>query len=293
MSESSIQPDFFLPVYNGQQSLRDSLDFMSLPFFASEKGPAVFSMETKIATERDTAYVRLKGNQDGVATIFDKRLLVYIHTLIIQAINDGLTPSRQVNFTPYDYFKAIGKSPGKQDYERLKDSLRRLKGTTIETDRTAGEISALSGVGWIDSYSFKRKVTARGEMNGGISLVLSEWLFEMMTATSKTLSVHPGYFKLTSGVKMRIYELCRRFVGHQTIPVRMNLELFHQRLNGGRGRTLDIKYAIKAVHEEGGILGYDIEVAPHRPRTPPSRIMVEMKAVKGPNRVVPRHLRQV
>lgn len=284
----AVQAELFqLPIFTESQSLRDSQDFMTLPFFASEKNAAVSTLEARIATERDTGFVRLKGNEDGIATMWDKRILVYIHTLLTQTLNEGREVSRRVTFAAYDYFRATGKRPGATDYERFRDALKRLKGTTIESDRTAGEISALQGVGWIDSYTFERRKTARGETNGRVTITLSEWLFEMMTATEKTLSVDPGYFKLTSPIHMRIYELCRKFVGRQTIPVQMNLELFHTRINAGSGRPLDIKYAINRIHKQGGILGYDVRLLPHAKRTPTRRVIVEMRKIIGP-RALPR-----
>lgn len=284
MSDSrAVQAELFhLPIFTGSQRLRDSQDFMTLPFFASEKTATVFTMEARVDTERDTGFVRLKANEDGIATMWDKRILVYIHTLITQAVNQGQPVSRRVTFAAYDYFRATGKRPGSTDYERFRDALKRLKGTTIESDRTAGEVSALQGVGWIDSYSFERQKTAGREVNGRVTITLSEWLFEMMTATEKSLSVDPGYFKLTSPIEMRIYELCRKFVGHQTVPIRMNLELFHTRVNAGSGRTLDLKYAINRIHERGGVLGYDVQVLPHAKRTPAARVMVEMRKIIGP-----------
>ncbi|WP_019962183.1 plasmid replication initiator TrfA [Woodsholea maritima] len=280
------QPDFFLPVYTPGRSLRDDQDFMSLPFFASEKGPAIFYMEAKIATKHVTQFVRVKGNQDGIATMWDKRLLVYIQTLILQTMNDGQPVSRKVTFAPYDFFKAIGSATGKNEYDRFKASLKRLKGTTVESDTQAQNMSALTGVGFIDSYQFRERNTANGKRNAGVTIVLSEWLFLKFTEEGKALAVHPDYFKLTSGIEMRIYELCRKFVGHQAHPIRMNLELFHLRVNGGRGRSLDMKYAINRVHKKGGILGYDIEVEPHKPRTPASRVMVRMSKITGPSRLL-------
>lgn len=281
------QRELSLPAYDGNRSLRDDMDIMSLPFFASEKGPAIRYMKAQIDTEKDNAWVEIKGNDDGIATMWDKRVLIHIRTMIDQAIREGKEVSQTVTFAPYDFFRAIGSGTGKTEYRNFEKSLDRLQGTTVKSSVDTDEVRGRHGRSWIQSYDFIEAKTSRGTRRSGVRVTLSDWLFAKWMEEGKTLAVPPEYFKIKSGIEMRIYELCRKFVGHQRIPVRMNLALFHERLNASRGRALDVKYAIKRIHGKGGVLGYDIIVEDHLPRTRAERVMVRMwkKDPDGPRLV--------
>ena len=271
-----VQRELSLPTYDGSRSLRDDMDIMALPFFASEKGPPLRYMKAHIETGKDNAWVEIKGNDDGIATMWDKRVLIHIRTMLDQAIREGKTVSQTVTFAPYDFFKAVGSGTGKTEYTNFEKSLDRLQGTTVKSSIDTEEVRGRHGRSWIQAYDFIETRTAQGTRRSGVRITLSDWLFSKWMQEGKTLSVPPQYFKLKSGIEMRIYELCRKFVGNQSIPIRMNLALFHERLNASRGRTLDVKYAIGRIHKRGGILGYDIMVEEHRPRTRSERVFVRM-----------------
>lgn len=275
------QRELTLPPYDGRRSLRDDMDIMALPFFASEKGPAIRYMRAQINTDKDSAWVEIKGNDDGIATMWDKRLLIHIRTMIDEAIRRGETPKATVTFAPYDFFKAIGSGTGQTEYRNFEKSLDRLQGTTVKSSIDTDEVRGRHGRSWIQSYDFIESKTTRGTRRSGVRVTLSDWLFSKWMEEGKTLAVPPQYFKIRSGIEMRIYEICRKFVGNQDFPIRMNLALFHERLNASRGRTLDVKYAIGRIAKKGGILGYGIEVEEHRKRTRSDRVMVRMWKLKS------------
>ena len=87
------QRELTLPRYDGRRSLRDDMDIMALPFFASEKGPAIRYMRAQINTAKDSAWVEIKGNDDGIATMWDKRVLIHIRTMIDVVVRPLRLPS--------------------------------------------------------------------------------------------------------------------------------------------------------------------------------------------------------
>ena len=294
MSKSSEQRELQFPFDDGLHNLRDDRDIMSMPYFASgAKGKVVQHIRVELETPNDSAWVDIKGTQDGIADLFDKRVLLWIRMMIDQSRRDGREVSRTVVFAPYDYFHALGnRRPSKKDYEAFDRSLDRLKGTYIKSsvDAVLPNGDVIRGNmrrGWIDEADYIEHHGATRTTRRGVRIRVSEWLFALWMEDGKALSVPREYFQIKSPLKMRIYELCRRFVGHQRIPVRMNLALFHKRLNGGEGRPTDIKKKIREIHEDGGLLGYDIVLEPHKKRTPPGRVMVRMTNIKLSPRLRP------
>lgn len=283
MSQYPEQRELQFPLDDGIHNLRDDRDILSLPYFASgAKGRVVQHIRVEVDTAKDNAWVDIKGTEDGIADMYDKRILTWCRMMLDQAHRDGRERSRTVLFSPFDYFQAIGtRRPSKKDYDAFDRSLDRLKGTYIKSsvDAVLPDGQIIRGNmrrGWIDEADYLEHQNATGIVRRGVRIKISEWLFAMWMQEGKSLSVPREYFQISSPIKMRIYELCRRFVGHQRIPIRMNLELFHKRLNGGEGRPTDIKKKIREVHEAGGLLGYDVELEPHRKRTPPRRVIVRM-----------------
>lgn len=287
MSKYSEQQELQFPVDDGLHKLRDDRDIMSMPYFAAgAKGKVIQSIRVELETAKDNSWVDIKGTQDGIADLFDKRILLWIRMMIDQSRLNGREVSRTVVFSPNDYFQAIGnRRPSKKDYVAFEKSLDRLKGTYLKSsvDAVLPSGDVLRGNtrrGWIDEADYIEHHGAHRITRRGVRIRVSEWLFALWMEDSRALAVPREYFQISSPISMRIYELCRRFVGTQRAPVRMNLELFHKRLNGGEGRPTDIKRKIRDIHEAGGILGYDVMLEPHRPRTSTRRVIVRMVNLK-------------
>jgi len=277
------QPELNLGQDDGISNLRDVRDIMSMPFFAvPEKGRPTFVIRVQLNTEKDKSYVDIKGTSDGVADMYDKRILLYARMMLDQRRKFGDEPSRTLIFSPHDYFRAIGKKrPSQKDYDAFEKSLDRLKGTFIKSsvDADLGDGEFIRGNmrrGWIDEADYIEHRKPTGIIRRGVRIKISEWLYGLWMMDGQTLSVPRQYFEISSPITMRLYELCRKFVGHQRVPVRMNLELLHWRMNGGSGRPTDLKARIRGITKAGGILGYMIELEEHRSHTPSKRVIVKM-----------------
>ena len=125
----------------------DLLD--TLPYFkddmASMEHP-VFSLSTK----PDMRHLRYEHNGNtleivpsgyGLATIHDKDILLYCASQLRAAINDGHKPSQILRFTAYDFFVTTNRGTGGQFYKNFETSLKRLRGTTINTNIKTNSVS--------------------------------------------------------------------------------------------------------------------------------------------------------
>ena len=64
----------------------------------------------------------------GVANIWDAELVIYIASIIQDKINKGEKVENAVSFTAHDFFRVVGTKPNGSAYDRLEESLVRLKG---------------------------------------------------------------------------------------------------------------------------------------------------------------------
>lgn len=268
----SEQPDFFLPALVGANSLRDDQDFMSNPFFGLTKNPQTSMEFHHTLGDGKEVSIRIKGNQDGIATIWDQHILIYIHTVLVERMNKQEEVDPIIRFTVHDFLKTTFAETGKTDYERVVEGLRRLKGTTIETNVEAQGESAEQGVSWINRYRIHRRKTARGEIMSHIEVELSDWVFRKMTEKGKHLSIRPEYFNIKSGIEKRLYQLARKHVGNQPFW-RVSLANLYARV-GSNQAMRNFKVKLNTLMKSDALLGYTVEWEQPGKRMSPDRTIL-------------------
>ena len=236
--------------------VKDDIASMEFPLFSLSK-----QKDTKMREHRrGNKIVRIIPSSVGAATLFDKDLLLYISSQIVAARNQGLTPSRSVQINSIDFLLGTERGDGAGSYERIIDMLRRLRGTTIETNipTGAGKITQTNGFAMIDSYTvLAGKKGNRKKANGkeeefeevekvfSFSVKISEWLFNGLM-NFEVLTLDRGYFKLTSPIERRLYEIARKHCGDQPLW-KINIDLLAEKLGSGNERFRvreDIRKAI-------------------------------------------------
>lgn len=103
---------------------------MEHPLFALKAG----DMRVRVYG-RNGATVTIKPGHDGCATIHDKDVWIYCISQLVEAMNRGREDvSRVVRFTAYDFLVSTNRRTDGDSYERMKDALDRLRGTSVNTD---------------------------------------------------------------------------------------------------------------------------------------------------------------
>lgn len=97
--------------------------------------------------------------------------------------------------------------------ELLKDALRRLQGTQIETNLRQGGKEYFKVFGLIDSAEIVRE-TRDGRMLD-VEIELSDWVFDAIE-NNHVLTLHRQYFQLRKPLERRLYELARKHCGQQS-----------------------------------------------------------------------------
>ena len=151
------QRDFFIADIM-DVSIKDDMASMEHPLFALKAG------DMRVRTyERNGNSITIKPGHDGCATIFDKDVWIYCISQLMEAINRGRGDvSRTVRFTAYDFLVATNRDTSGRAYERMGDSLSRLRGTNIETNITTDGYRAVSYT-HLDVY--KRQIQPRAGNN--------------------------------------------------------------------------------------------------------------------------------
>ena len=107
---------------------------MQHPMFtlSTRKDTRIIKYETNSKNERKTVYI--KPSVDGLPTIFDKDILIFCLSVLMQEKNKGNKISKTIRLTAHDLLKATGRSTGGSNYNQLQKSLDRLHGVSIKTD---------------------------------------------------------------------------------------------------------------------------------------------------------------
>lgn len=254
-----IQPDLFvckvLDVANWP--IKDDLASMDVPIFSlSRHGDTEVRKYT-----RGNRSITVTPSVLGAATVFDKDLLLFVASQIIAARNKGKPVSRKVKVDSYDYLTATERSDGGKSFDGVIGTLRRLRGTGLETNIETNGIRQIDGFGLIEDYSVlvekKRNVTTIDKRTGKKSLeqisrvlsfeiTLSEWLMNGLL-NYEVLTLDHGYFKLDSAIDRRLYEIARRHSGDKAIW-KINIDSLAEKLGTTRERfklRSDLRETIK------------------------------------------------
>lgn len=192
----------------GDVPLKDDAASMEHPIFALSTQP-----DTK---ERHYQHgdnsVTISPSMRGMATIYDKDILIFAISQIMEAKNSGLPYSKDVAFNAKDFLRFANRMTNGQAYQGLKDSLVRLRGTVIQTNIVTGGVEQSDTFGLIDKSRVRRKL--RDGTVTDWSITLSDWLFNAIEA-NEVLTLHPDYFRLRKPLERRVYEIARKHCGNQ------------------------------------------------------------------------------
>lgn len=232
--------------------LKDDIASMEHPFFSLSKKP-----ETTVKRyENGGKWVEIVPSVRGLATIYDKDILIYCISQLIAKMNNGEAPSPYVRIVAKDLLVFTNRNTGGKDYESLKEALDRLDGTRIRTNiRTGGE-EQYKGFGLIESFDLRR--SERSGRIVEIAVKLSDWVFRSI-AQKEVLTLHKDYFRLSKPIERRVYEIARKHCGRQD-TWRISLEVLKLKCGSTapvKGFRHDIKELAKGDHPPDYMISLD------------------------------------
>jgi plasmid replication initiation protein len=201
------QQDFFLAqIFDAP--LKDDQATMEHPMFSLSKTP-----DLKIRVyEHNGNTITITPSAAGLATIWDKDILLFTISCLVEAQNRGLPIGRSVRLRARDLLVYCNRGTSGTEYDALAKAFERLAGTRIRTDITTGKKRSRHGFGLVESWSIVERTTSN--RMASIELTLSEWLYNAIVAT-EVLTLSRDYFRLRKGLERRLYELARKHCGLQ------------------------------------------------------------------------------
>ncbi len=223
--------------------LKDDMASMEHPFFSLSKKP-----ETSIRRyENGDRWLEVVPSVKGLATIYDKDILIYCISQLIAKMNDGVPPSPYVRIVAKDLLIFVNRSLGGKDYDALVEALERLDGTRIRTNIRTGGTEEFEGFGLIESFKLRRSEKTGRILE--IAVKLSDWVFRSIEA-KEVLTLHRDYFRLRKPIERRVYEIARKHCGKQD-SWKISLEMLKLKCGSRaslKGFRHDIKQLAKGDH---------------------------------------------
>ena len=142
--------------------------------------------------------------------------------------------------------RAIRRPIGGDHYKRIEDACRRLKSTYVETNVGGGQTRdgdvEKGGFSWIDRWGSVKKDGKIVSM----TITLSDWFYEWVTATGGVLSIHEDYFLLTGGIERWLYRVARKHGGNQDMGWTLTMRQLYEK-SGSAARLSDFALDIRKI----------------------------------------------
>ena len=237
-------------------AIKDIVQQMEHPFYSLSKQP-----DTKIRRyEHNGNWLEITPSVKGLATIYDKDILIYCTSQIMEKLKRGEPVSQCVRITARDLLIFTNRGTSGPEYDALEEAIDRLAGTRISTNIKTRQNEEHDNFGLIERGRVRRKPRGKDGKKGRllwIELTLSDWVFNAIEA-HEVLTLHPDYFRLRKPIEKRVYELARKHCGSQnTWPISVSTLL---KKSGARSPLKHFRQTIKKIAATNHLPDYLIKL---------------------------------
>ncbi|SFJ62266.1 replication initiator protein A [Aerobium aerolatum] len=228
--------------------LKDVMQQMEHPFYSLSKKP-----ETTVRRyEHNGNWLEITPSVKGLATIYDKDILIYCISQIMHKLNKGEKVSQRVRINSRELLIFTNRGTSGRDYIALVEALDRLEGTRIRTNIITGDEEQIDGFGLIDASSIRRKHGMDGRLLW-CEVKLSDWVFNAIR-TKSVLTLHRDYFRLRKPIQRRMYELARKHCGSQSSAI-IDLQTLHKK-SGSKSSEKEFRRAVREIAKSNHLPDY-------------------------------------
>lgn len=249
LPDRNKQTNFF--ICDITDTFKDDMASMEHPIFSLNK-----AIDLRVLRyERNNVVIEVSPSAKGLATIYDKDILLYLASALVNAKNNNEAISKVVKFSAYDYLAATNKSFGGTQYQVFKDGLERLAGTRIQTNIKTNNVEITNNFGLIDTFTIIKENSKSKAI--AVEVVLSEWFYNSILG-NEVLTIHRDYFRLRKPTERRLYELARKHCGNQP-SWKIKLSTIQEKI-GITSQLKQFRYNIKAIIEDDHLPEYNISM---------------------------------
>lgn len=251
---ASSQGDLFVFDSPLHGDVRGERSIMAFPFFALTKVAQMKPIEYR----SENVSLEVRPSQKGVATIYDKEVVLYIASLMIAKLREGEPAGQDFTFTAHDFFRVTGTSQSARSYDRLSGALERLQGTQIRTNIETGGEGEEGFFSWLSEANLKYMRRPGGEKRlKAVRVRLCDWLYRAIKMDQRILSYHHDYFSL-GPIERRVYELARSHCGEDT-PWEVDIDVLRRQV-GSSDTAPRFKHALKGIAEADELPEYHVAI---------------------------------
>lgn len=244
--------DFFIADIFDNLPFKDDLATMEHPLFTLSKKLDFRKLEYK----KGEVSVTIAPSTYGLPTIFDKDILLYCGSLLMDQINQGKIPPRTLRISSHDLLVATNRPTNGKGYELLKNALDRLKGASIKTNIKTNKREVTRAFGLIESYEIIESSKVKNRMIR-LEITLSDWFYNSILG-KEVLTINRDYFRLAKPLERRIYEIARKHCGHSN-SWKIGLENLREK-TGSTSSLPKFRYFIKQIEQTNHLPDYVIRL---------------------------------
>jgi plasmid replication initiation protein len=247
------QGELFLLDSPLQGEIRGERSLMAFPFFALAKN----AWMKPLTYNTESVSIEVRPSASGVATIYDKEIVLYIASLMAAKIEAGEEVAQDFVFTAHDLFSVTGSNHSARSYGRLSEALERLQGTQIKTNIEAGGEGEEGFFSWLSEAKLHYTKTRSGERRlKAVKVRLCDWLFRAILRDRQVLNYAHAYFQL-GPIERRIYEVARSTCDTERVEV--DLATFRLQI-GYQNPLANFRNALKQIAGTNAIPDYQLEL---------------------------------
>ena len=248
--------DLFIPLM-GDLPLKDQREVMERPFFSLQKRKRVKPIEYK-SPDGET-WVKIEAIPAyGMATIWDADILIWAASTLNRMREQGVNDlPRTLRTTSYDLLRGIKRDTSGRAYQELQAALQRLQTTSISTSIRAPRRRTKAGFNWLDKWTLE--VDPETDQPRGMTITLSDWVYEGIVGERSLLTMHQDYFLLTGGLERALYRIARKHAGNQRGGWTCRVEVLRDK-TGSDSKPKEFNRMLRKVVEADQLPDYALEM---------------------------------
>jgi plasmid replication initiation protein len=249
--------DLFIPLM-GDLPLKDQRETMERPFFSLQKRKRVKPIE--YSSPNGETWVKIEAIPAyGMATIWDADILIWAASTLNRMREQGVNDlPRTLRTTSYDLLRAIKRDTSGRAYQELQAALQRLQTTSISTSIRAPKRRTKAGFNWLDKWTLE--VDPDTDQPRGMTITLSDWVYEGIMGERSLLTMHQDYFLLTGGLERALYRIARKHAGNQKGGWTCRVEVLRDK-TGSDSKPKEFNRMLRKVVEADQLPDYTMEMA--------------------------------
>ncbi|MHA0320234.1 replication initiator protein A [Sphingomonas melonis] len=249
--------DLFIPLM-GDLPLKDQRETMERPFFSLQKRKRVKPIE--YSSPNGETWVKIEAIPAyGMATIWDADILIWAASTLNRMREQGVNDlPRTLKTTSYDLLRAIKRDTSGRAYQELQAALQRLQTTSISTSIRAPKRRTKAGFNWLDKWTLE--VDPDTDQPRGMTITLSDWVYEGIMGERSLLTMHQDYFLLTGGLERALYRIARKHAGNQKGGWTCRVEVLRDK-TGSDSKPKEFNRMLRKVVEADQLPDYAMQMA--------------------------------